>query len=158
MAYKLKFWLIMLQRQRGLNNVSAAVWPIVARLDAAGPGVSWTSSFPSPAPAVDWWRLLRTHVGPAFIYSAYYDPRGPGPPKVRIISALPSRYRLRPFYCDLKTDSGTKFRVAGKHRPIRENWGLPYTASFITCEMKRKHKEYPAFVSLGDPKRNITSR
>jgi hypothetical protein len=54
----------MLQRQRGLNNVSAAVWPIVARLDAAGPGVSWTSSFPAPAPAVDWWRLLRTHVGP----------------------------------------------------------------------------------------------
>lgn len=148
------------QRQRGLNNVSAAVWPIVARLDAAGPGVSWTSSFPPPAPAVDWWRLLRTHVGPAFIYSAFFDPRGPGPPKIRIIAALPSRYRLRPFYCDLKTDSGVKTRVPGKHRPIRENWGLPYTASFVVCELHKKiiSKELPAYVSLGDPKRNITSR
>jgi hypothetical protein len=147
-----------LQRERGLNNVSAAVWPIVARLDAAGPGVIWMSSFPAPPPAVDWWRLLRTHVGPSFIYSAYYDPRGPGPPKIRIIAALPSRFRLKPFYCDLKLDSGSKIRIPGKHRPIRENWGLPYTASFIVCELDRKSKDLPTFVSLGDPKRNITSR
>lgn len=87
-----------------------------------------------------------------FVYSAFHERRGSR--SIRVIGITPLKWK-ETVYCQLwfpvETDTNRKFRltiVTARVQAIRENWRLPYTASFILCPLNRTLNEVPYAVSI----------
>lgn len=87
-----------------------------------------------------------------FVYSAFHERRGTR--SIRVIGVTPLKW-TETVYCQLwypvEINTNEKFRrttVTAKLQVIRENWRLPYTASFILCPLNGSLNEVPYAVSI----------
>lgn len=87
-----------------------------------------------------------------FVYSAFHERRGAR--SIRVIGITPLKWKAT-VYCRLwfpvESYTNKKFRlttVTARVQVIRENWKLPYTASFILCPLNGTQNEIPYAVSI----------
>ena len=74
-----------------------------------------------------------------YVYSAYYDTRGPRP-HVRVIGATKTK-RSDKVWCRLYyRDNRKSVTVPGAVSVIRENWNLKYSACFVICVLPTDQK------------------
>ena len=104
------------------------------------------------SPQLDFDFTLRRHTGhdaiwqsvagashKFYVYSAYYDTRGPRP-HVRVIGATKTK-RSDKVWCRLYyRDNKKSITVPGTVSVIRENWNLKYSACFVICVLPTDQK------------------
>lgn len=101
----------------------------------------------------DKWQEVKKASSFMFVYSAYIDLRSSDGPEVRTIAT--TRTKTRPiFYCILWYDKcennacDQQLLVQGTASPIRENWGLIFSAFYLHCPVPNKQKRLPIALSI----------
>eukprot|EP00090_Calanus_glacialis_P008335 TRINITY_DN16646_c0_g1_i9.p1 TRINITY_DN16646_c0_g1~~TRINITY_DN16646_c0_g1_i9.p1 ORF type:complete len:556 (-),score=113.80 TRINITY_DN16646_c0_g1_i9:55-1611(-) len=84
-----------------------------------------------------------------FVYSAFYDDREK--PLVRIIATTKTK-KSEKVWCQLYYEGKEPVLIQAGINVIRENWNLPYSAAFVTCDLfNRSSRQYlrpPKSVSI----------
>ena len=134
--------------ERLIKNISARIHlhaPVTTTTVSPSPDLLPPNDDRDAYPSLDFDFTLRRHTGhdaiwqsvagtshKFYVYSAYYDSRGPRP-HVRVIGATKTK-RSDKVWCRLYyRDNRKSVTVPGTVSVIRENWNLKYSACFVIC-------------------------